>query len=77
MVSRWSTCWDVSRIKIVSCNLLLQGVGDQLRTIVNLQMNRRWLQRELRHDPVDYLSSPAAPTDLNGQAKEAVLIDHV
>jgi len=56
---------------------LLQGVGDEFRAVVHPQMGGRWVDLEQLLDRVDHLRSPAAPTDSNGQAEAAVLVNHV
>jgi len=56
---------------------LVQCVGDELRAIVPPQMGVWWVTPDQLLDHVDHLCSLAAPTDLNGQAVAAVVVDHV
>ena len=56
---------DVGRITTASCTSHVQGVGDEFRAAVHLQVSGRKLYMQYL-DRVVHLGSPAVPVDSNG-----------
>jgi hypothetical protein len=52
-------------------------MGNELRSIVHLQVGWRWIQIEQLLNRVDHVNGLATPADTNGQADAAVFIQHV